>query len=258
MTADEIREAGEDPRAAKIAGLLRKAESTTPEEAEALVAKAAELMAKWEIDDALVRLAMGKSNAKAEEIVQLTLQVTGIYFAPTLQLGHSIARRTGVRSIQSRRYQGKTEHDLYLIGYESDVHRAEMLFTSCLIQSMTAMQAHMRDSSRSWMTGSQRFNERRSFLFGYADGVGEILTNANRAAQAATKAESTERGHSMELALVDRKQKVNERVDTKFGRLRHVNQRAKIGSGYGQGREAGRNANLGGTGVGGNKKALGR
>src|SRR5437868_13324419 len=69
----------QDKWADKIAALLRKAESTTPEEAELLMAKAQELMAKYAIDEAMLNAARGVKDRKADPIMWDEFVTVGIY-----------------------------------------------------------------------------------------------------------------------------------------------------------------------------------
>ena len=76
----------------KIAKLLAKAESTTPEEAESLVAKAQELMTAYAVSEAMIDSVRG---IERDEIGQD--EYVGIFRAAVADIGRAVARANGWR-----------------------------------------------------------------------------------------------------------------------------------------------------------------
>src|SRR5688572_5573226 len=79
LTTEGRKTMTEDTIIDKITKLLAKAESTTPEEAEALTAKATELMMRWSIDEAVIE-ARRVGAGKVDQVVEKKIWVSGIYW----------------------------------------------------------------------------------------------------------------------------------------------------------------------------------
>ena len=256
MTEEQIQQ--QESRLEKILKLLAKAESTTPEEAEALTEKAQQLMARWAIDDAMLESAQGK--LAPDKIIEKTVLLKGIYSKAHMNLAHLVTQQLGCRGFYSTVY-GKSDVRWHIVGFESDVARIEMLLASLLVQGAVALKSIQIPS---YLSGMEKFKERRYFLFGFANAVSARLAKANREAKEAVVAEQApaeqDGGKGMELVLLDRKQRVDAWMDEKHGKLRHSSSRMHGGSGSGrsQGHAAGQRADLGGTGIGGSRKAIGR
>lgn len=251
----------------KIAKLLRKAETTTPEEAEALFAKAQELMTTYAISEAMIAKATGQS--KPEEIVRKYVSYTGRYHRALYYVGDAIAAANNCRRLIQTLDRSTV---LVLIGFESDVDRVVMLDASVQIQAAMAMNSWWKsvrneDEYRLYSTEHERFLARRTFLWGYAEGLRRKLAEARDAAIAVATEEEAERSHissaeasdSVALVLRSRKDQVNDWVDQEYGKLRSSRSSFRsTGGGYSSGVSAGRSADLGGGRIGGNRGALGR
>lgn len=81
----------------KVLKLLAKAESTTEAEAEALTAKAAELMMREAIDEAMLAKAQGKT---LDEIITRKFTFERSYALPMQQLAFAIGRGHGFKLLQ--------------------------------------------------------------------------------------------------------------------------------------------------------------
>lgn len=230
--------------AEKIASLLRKAESTTPEEAELLIEKAQTLMMKYAIEQTMIDAMAGKER---EDIVEKTIKYKSSYHHGLFAIGYGIAQAQSCRVLMTR-YKNQT--DMHVIGFESDVERAIMLDSSLQIQAQAALRAAIRSNDvliASWMTAMQKFAERRQFLLSYAAGVITRLERANQIARdevidEAIKAGQPDVAPGMELMLRSRKDRVNDWVDQHYGKL--TKSRAKLRGGSGQTRRAGYSAGL--------------
>lgn len=260
--------------AAKIAKLLRQAESTDVEaEADAFVAKAQQLMTAYAIDAAMLAQARGENEKKAEDIVRVPFTFTGIFKQALLQIAYIIAQANdcqGVRTADTWVYEDgkrKKADILHVIGFESDVENVQLLNASLQIQAATAQRAWWKDQDSSWMSGMEKFKARREFLWGFSAALRIRLREAREAGEAEavrneqtrTKNDSDVARQSVELVLRDKKQRVEEWMDKTYGSsLRRVSRRYSSGGmdANRAGRAAGQRANIGNPSVGGGRKEL--
>jgi len=167
---------------AKVRALLAKAESTEfPEEAEALSARAQELMARHSIDRALPA-ARADGAAAAAGPAGRRLAVDAPYESPKAALLTVVAEANGCRAVWHRELGFST-----VLGFPADLAAVEMMFTSLLVQATAAM---VRAGARRDAGGRSRTRSfRHAFLNAYAARIGERLRDAaDRAAQAANQA----------------------------------------------------------------------
>ena len=128
----------QDPILATVRKLLALAEdpAATEHEAETYTAKATQLMADYGIDRALLAHADPSSDPVGDRVVALDAP----YAADKADLLATIATRLRCAVVQRRRRQGGTrELSLHLFGHASDLERVEILFTSLLLQSASAL-----------------------------------------------------------------------------------------------------------------------
>lgn len=243
----------------KVMKLLAKAEKTTPEEAEALVAKATELMVRHEIDEAMLATAQGLRVQ--DTIVEKRILFRGTYSIGQRDLMFAVGRAQGFRLIQGG--SGALIWGTW-IGFKRDIAAAEMLLTSLLIQQAREANRFMKDNPPpDHATAFEKFALKRSHTLGFAEGVGSIIRQARRAAteeaQAAHAAASPDSDTSVALVLKSKDEQVKDWYDTRYGKLRAGRAR-RLSTSYSArdaGVSAGRSANLGGTAVG-SQKAIGR
>jgi len=231
----------------RIRALLAKAEATEyAEEAEALSARAQELMAKYSIDQALLAAESGRKDAPAGR----RIAVDNPYEAPKTSLLQAVATANRCRVVWSKEVGLAT-----VVGFEADLDAVELLFTSLLVQASTAM---LRAGSRQDAYGRSRTRAfRQSFLVSYAIRIGERLSQA---AEHATREAAAEQeaaagqpagavagagsarsaGTALVPFLAARRQAVDDAVDEMFGgtlrRGRSV--RATDAEGWASGRAA--------------------
>lgn len=247
----------------KIAALLLKAESTTPEEAEALTAKAEEMMIKYGIEQAVIDARRG-AGQKKEEIVTRKIFFAGVYAQGQMMMGHSVAMAFGsirtMRTANVRRFNEDTKkyekgEQLWLIGFESDVSQCELLIASLQLQCIVALDRWWKtEGKRGYYTAMEKFTERRSFIMSFGSGAGERIKETRRK----VVAEETAKGTGTDLVLVNRKAAVDAFMDQAHPNLRSGRGVNRGYAGSTAGRAAGRNANVGGNAVGGGRKGLGR
>ncbi|MFI5688973.1 DUF2786 domain-containing protein [Streptomyces sp. NPDC051636] len=152
----------------RIRALLAKAEATGyPEEAEALSAKAQELMARHSIDEAL--LAAGAPSADAPGACRIGVEPP--YEQAKAVLLDAVATANHCRAVWNEPLGFST-----VVGFEPDLEAVELLYTSLLVQAthaMTKAEAAQRAGGR-----KRTKTFRQSFLAAYAHRVGERLTAA--------------------------------------------------------------------------------
>jgi hypothetical protein len=169
----------------RIRALLSKAESTEfSEEAEALSARAQELMAKYSIDHALLAAQAGR----AEEPGGRRIAVDNPYEAPKVALLQTVAQANRSRTVWSKEVGLVT-----VIGFPADLDAVELLFTSLLVQANTAM---VRAGGKRDAYGQSRTRAfRQSFLVSYAIRIGERLSEATAHAEREAAARTSGSDH---------------------------------------------------------------
>jgi cytosine/adenosine deaminase-related metal-dependent hydrolase len=223
----------------RVRKLLAKAEAegVTPEEAQALTAKAAELMAKYGIDRALLADARPETDRPADRIV-------AVYNPWAKVQAHLLCGLAAALRCQCILLTNSDGLRVHVFGYASDIERTDMLYTSVLVQmwhGLSAAPVPARATSvRAW---------RRSWLLGFAAAVvARVRAAEQRAEEAASTA--TETGSSRAaLVLADRSTVIRENV----GRAYPHTRTARItysGSGYGAGYAEGKRADIGASRVG--------
>ncbi|TDC42256.1 DUF2786 domain-containing protein [Actinomadura sp. KC345] len=187
----------------RVRALLAKAESTEfPEEAEALSARAQELMARHSIDDALLAAETGDIGGPAGR----RIAVDNPYDSPKAALLTVVAGANRCRAVWHRELGLAT-----VVGYPADLAAVEMMFTSLLVQATSAMvHAGPRRDARG---RSRTRSFRHAFLNAYAARIGERLR------EAADRATAGARGTVLVPVLAARDRAVDEAVGTMFPNL---------------------------------------
>ncbi|XVQ14382.1 DUF2786 domain-containing protein [Spirillospora sp. CA-255316] len=187
----------------KVRALLAKAESTEfPEEAEALSARAQELMARHSIDHALLDAEAGGVTEPAGRRVPVDTPYDG----PKAALLTVVADANRCRAIWHRELGFST-----VLGFPADLAAVEMLFTSLLVQATTAM---VHAGPRRDAAGRSRTRSfRHAFLNAYASRIGERLREATGRAAAETG------GDDLLPVLAARDRAVDDVVATLFPNL---------------------------------------
>jgi hypothetical protein len=237
---------------AKVRKILAKAEdpAATREEAETYTAKAAELVAAYGIDRALLAETAPGSDVVGDRVVVLDAP----YALDKANLLSGVATALRCQAVQRTRHDvaGK-QLSMHLFGYDSDLARAEVLYTSLLLQATSALQRSVAPP------GENLAAYRRSWLAGFTSAVvRRLLESEERAARAAeaTQDDQTPTGRSVSLVLADRSVAVRSARDREYPHLRTASARTLSGSGGRSGYLAGQRADLGGTRVG--RQARGR
>lgn len=173
-TATVVSDAGEKALS-KVRALLAKAEATEfPDEAEALSAKAQDLMSRYSLKEALAQHDRGRKPAAAAR----RIWIDNPYAAAKVTLVQVVSRSNRCRAVWAERLGFVT-----VIGCETDLNLVELLTTSLLMQANRAMLGAGRDGSA--QARSRSF--RQSFLVAYAQRIGERLDSASASVTAEIK-----------------------------------------------------------------------
>lgn len=228
----------------KIRKLLLKAEAegTTLEERETLQEKVADLMAKYKITAAHLAVT-DPERAKEDPIVYVVGTPIGVgaktYSKEWVRLGIEVAHAFKlVGLLQPTRQPGLV--DLGVAGHKSDVERALFLWDSLQRQAGFALAAHIA-SIDVWgqFTGMEKYKERRSFIVGFADGVGHRLHQVYRRAVETSETPGTD------LVLRDRSTQVTDWVGRNMSVGKSRGRRSYGWGGMDAGAEAARTADIG-------------
>ncbi|HSE08132.1 MAG TPA: DUF2786 domain-containing protein [Nocardioidaceae bacterium] len=229
---------------AKVRKILAKAEdpAATREEAETYTAKAADLIAAYGIDRALLAQNVPGSDVVGDRVVVLDAP----YALDKANLLSGVAVSLRCQAVQRTRYDaGSKELSMHLFGYDSDLARAEVLYTSLLLQATSSL-------ARAFVPpGEHVAAYRRSWLAGFTAAVVRRLQEIEqRAADAAEDSGGrSSDGRSVALVLADRSSMVRRAMEDAYPGLRKAQARSLSGSGGRSGYLAGERADLGGTRV---------
>ncbi|MDA5142503.1 DUF2786 domain-containing protein [Streptomyces sp. AD681] len=212
-------EAGEAPRRgrenrpesralARIRALLAKAEATGyPEEAEALSAKAQELMARHSVDEALLAAQAQGSATSPDTPGACRIGVEPPYEQAKAVLLDAVADANHCRAVWNETFGFST-----VVGFEADLEAVELLYTSLLVQAEAAMTKAEAGQRAGGRKRTKTF--RQSFLTAYAHRAG---TRLRAAAEAATEAAATGAADANLLpVLASREVAVTDRVERMF------------------------------------------
>jgi len=227
-----------------ISKLMAKAEdnATTDAERNAIVERVTYLMAKHGIEEAM----LSAQEKRTAPLTKHSYRLLAPYIKQRTTILHNISVAFGCRAIFDNQNNRMTVY-----GYEDDQEKVFMLYGSLVIQMFTGLAQTVKPAD----VHGKTFNG--SWVTGYAYTVGSRVREAYEHARRDVQAEST--GNGMELVLADRALAVNNMYRTEHPRTRNIaGSRATHAGAYAAGSAAGRNANIGQTGVGGSRtRAIG-
>jgi uncharacterized protein DUF2786 len=236
----------------RVRKLLAKAEAegVTVAEAEALTAKAAELMARYGIDRALLAAARPATDSPGDRMIDVPNPWAQV--KAHLLGGLAGALRCSCVQLPRSRSDGGGGARIHIFGYASDLERTEILYTSLLIQMAhgliaAPLPAGVR-SVRAW---------RRSWLLGYVSAVVARVRAAEDRAAAAAGNEQAAGGKSAALVLADRSLVIRRQCQQAYPVTRTMRV-TYTGSGYRDGYTEGQRADVGTTRLKGAAGALTR
>jgi uncharacterized protein DUF2786 len=229
----------------RVRKLLAKAEAegVTAPEAEALTGKAAELMARYGIDRAMLAASQPETDKPGSRIIDIA--------NPWAQVrAHLLSGVAGAMRCQCILLNTDSGARVHVFGYTSDLERADILYTSLLLQMMHGVNQQIVPgrcgSARAW---------RRSWQLGFVSAVVARIKAAEE--RAAERSEAERRpGPSTALVLADRSVVIRRQVEEAYP----VTRQARItytGRGYQDGYAQGQRADIG-AGRLARRKALSR
>jgi hypothetical protein len=223
----------------KLSALMRKAEdpATTEEERATIVDKVTYLMAKYGLEQDLLR-AMDRT-------VPITVNhrkfaIPGQWFDKKASLLYTIALAFGCDAVRTR------DNKVSLFGTDEDVEHTIMLYMSVAIQMDTALLIADREDRPK---GQHHKTFNASFVSGYVMIVRKRIRDAAERAKEDVKATTT--GNGMELVLQD-KATVVQRVLREFypkTSTTRTSWSSRSSAGYNSGHAAGQRADIGGSRV---------
>ncbi|MFD8274365.1 MULTISPECIES: DUF2786 domain-containing protein [Streptomyces] len=187
---------------ARIRALLAKAEATGyPQEAEALSAKAQELMARHSVDEALLSAHAPSPDAPGA----CRIGVEPPYEQAKAVLLDAVAAANHCRAVWNEAFGFST-----VVGFEADLEAVELLYTSLLVQAETAMTKAEAAQRAGGRKRTKTF--RQSFLVAYAHRAGTRL----RAVAERTAAETGAADADLLPVLASREVAVTDRLERMF------------------------------------------
>jgi hypothetical protein len=231
----------------RVRRLLAKAEGAATEaERDAYNSKAAELIARYGIEEALIGAQQDTRPTPGDRVVSLDAP----YARDKGSLLAAIAVPLGVRAVMRRgQPEGTAALSMHLFGMSSDLERVDVLYTSLLVQAAHGLAVvRPRDVFESVAA------YRRSWMIGFAYSIQQRLVAAEAAARSNAEAGSAPgsphpAGPSVSLVLADRAALVDQALADAYPRLRNAAPRVLSGSGSAAGAAAGKRADLGGKRV---------
>ncbi|RZU50735.1 uncharacterized protein DUF2786 [Krasilnikovia cinnamomea] len=231
----------------KVRKLLAKAEdeACTPAEAEAFTAKAADLIAKYGIDQALLADSAPGVDVVGDRVIEMDAPYARDKAGLLAGIAHALRCKT-VRRTQHTPGDGK-RISMHLFGFGADLDRVELLYTSLLVQAAHALAA----ASVPW--GEHPASYRRSWYAGYATAIHRRLQAAEARAQVDAEhahISTQHSGRSVALVLADRGALVDRAQAAAYPKLAAGRARRLSGSGDRDGYAAGQRADLGANRIG--------
>ncbi|MFJ2650282.1 DUF2786 domain-containing protein [Streptomyces sp. NPDC087420] len=197
---------GEPRMLTRIRALLAKAEATGyPPEAEALTAKAQELMARHSIDDAL----LADRTMRGDVPGACRIGVDAPYETAKAILLDAVATANRCRAVWNSAYGFST-----VVGFEADLAAVELLHTSLLVQGTAAMTRAEAEQRAAGRKRTKTF--RQSFLMAYAHRMGERLAAATDQVTADADVREESGGAALLPVLAARDVAVEDRTDRMF------------------------------------------
>jgi hypothetical protein len=212
----------------RVRGLLAKAESTQyPEEAEALSAKAQELMNRHAFERAL----LDAGTDRTQTATSIRLWLDNPYVEAKSHLVDAVAAANRCRSV----FYTKLGF-VAVVGEEMDLEITELLVMSLLVQATRAMVAEGSQVTRAGTSRTRSF--RQSFLVAYASRIGERLD------EAASRAHDPAEDARLLPVLARRTRVVEETFAAMFSHTVHRSVPVTNGAGWDAGRAAADRADL--------------
>jgi hypothetical protein len=222
----------------RVRKLLAKAEdeSVTPPEAQALTAKAAELMAKYGIDRALLAADRPETDRPGNRILDIDNPWARVK-------AHLLCGLASALRCQAVLLSSQSGTKVHIFGFNSDLERLDVLYTSVLIQMWHGLAGAQvpawSRSARAW---------RRSWLLGFATAVIARVRAAEHAAACQAAETANGDGSRTALVLADRAQVIRGEAERAYP-LTRTARVTYSGTGYRDGFAQGQRADIGASRV---------
>ncbi|AXG81289.1 DUF2786 domain-containing protein [Streptomyces paludis] len=239
----------------KVRSLLRKGEDegATKEEAETYLKKAAELMAKYGIEQAMLHADRPDSDHPADQLVV----VADPYARQSQRLLSLIAFALRCQSVYLDRKTpgtGRVVRRVHIFGFASDLRRVTVLYAGLRLQMLHGAERADKVFRRP-DENSKAY--KRSWMYGFMAEVRVRIEEAERAArgdaererQAEESSDQRPAGRSVALVLADRTTVVEARIAETYPKIKKAGKIRFQGTGYRQGRTDGQRADIGGPTV---------
>jgi len=214
---------------ARVQALLRKAESTAfPAEAEALTAKAQDLLTRYALDAALVESVDGGRVPVVRRVA-----VTGAYGSGRAMLLGAVAHANRCVAVWD-----PSASVAMVVGFAVDLDVTELLWGSLVSQGEAAVVAAGPQRDRAGRSRTRSW--RSAFWVAFAQRIGQRLDDVARA----TTSEVTGVSGDLAPVLASRQRDVDAAVRQHFPRLTRRRARVSNGDGWAAGRQAADRADL--------------
>lgn len=218
----------ETPMIERVRKLFAKAESTTSKpEADALLAKAYDLLAKYGISEAAARAG---NDTDSSEIVEWKFEPKGKYQYDQGLLVGQVAEALHCTAVKN--FDGR----IFVYGARRHLDRVEML-TGMLIAYMVATAGKVKAPH----AGISTVTYRKSVMLGF---IVEVRDRLRAAEASAVKESGDEPG--VGLVLLSDAKRAKEFLEKKYGRLREASSARRSSAGVQAGRAAASSVDLGG------------
>jgi Protein of unknown function (DUF2786) len=218
----------------RVRKLLAKAEdeSVTPPEAQALTAKAAELMAKYGIDRALLAAERPETDKPTNRMLDIDNPWARVK-------AHLLCGLSSALRCQAILLSTSTGTKVHVFGFQSDLERLDVLYTSVLIQMWHGLTGA---EVPSWSRSPRAW--RRSWLLGFATAVISRVRAAEQAAASRATGAADATGSRTALVLADRTQVIRGEAERAYP-LTRTARITYSGTGYRDGYAKGQQADIG-------------
>lgn len=229
---------------ARVKALLRQAEdpAATKAEAEAFVARATSMMAKYGIEQAMLQ----SSEPVTERPVDRVVDVTAPWMRECKRLLAAIAQEIRCQAVYPG---GKTNRQrVHLFGFPTDLGTVEILYASLRLQML---QGAARSDAEHRPSSEDGRAYKRSWMLGFIRAVAARISQAERSARADTERDrqatepETSPGRSVALVLADRTTTVKAHMAARYPKLAKSRPTTFKGSGYWHGHADGQRADIG-------------
>jgi Protein of unknown function (DUF2786) len=240
-----------DDLLSKITALLAKAETTTPGEAELIMQKVDELMAKYTISQAALDAARVARGDKITGFTEAELVCEGSYQHVIMHLMSAVAQAMGLRCCYSS-YGSKIYFTV--AGRDAEIDRYKVLIASLQIQGTRARKAFINRcvlNAGTPLSPQIKYKRGRSFLYGFGEGAAKKIRESREALIKEQPAQVQETIHTgLELSKTELDRWFEAKHSLKKGRGQGV------GQGYSEGVAAGKQADVGQAKLHGGNKEL--